>query len=214
VWAVLVFILRPNCTWADQNTDDLIQKVERRYNGAKTLAVDFVEEYSVQGHRRPAESGKLTLRKQGKMRWDYAKPAGKLFVSDGKMVYLYTSEDNKVEEIPLKDTEDMRAPLAFLLGHLELKKEFRDFAVWPEGEERWLSANAKSPRSLYEKVEMLVNPDGAIKALVVFGRDASRLQFALSHEQLNPTVNDAFFAFRIPPGAEVVSALEYAGEGR
>jgi outer membrane lipoprotein carrier protein len=206
--------LSPISTSADQNADEVIQKVERRYNGAKTLQVNFVEEYSVQGRRRRAESGKLTLRKQGKMRWDYTQPAGKLFVSDGKMIYLYTSDDNKVEEIPLKDTEDMRAPLAFLLGHLELKKEFGDFAVRPDGEARWLSANAKGPRALYEKLEMLINPDGEIKTLVVFGRDASRLQFALSQEHLNPAVNDAFFAFRIPPGAEVVNALEYAGEGR
>jgi len=58
----------------------------------------------LQGHRRSPEAGKLTLRKQGKMRWDYAKPAGKVFVSDGKMFYLHTAADNKVEEIPLKDT--------------------------------------------------------------------------------------------------------------
>ena len=31
---------------------------------------------------------KLTLRKPGRMRWDYQQPPGKLFVSDGKTVYL------------------------------------------------------------------------------------------------------------------------------
>ena len=29
------------------------------------------------------------------------------------MIYLYTAWDNRVEKIPLKDTEDMRAPLRF-----------------------------------------------------------------------------------------------------
>jgi outer membrane lipoprotein carrier protein len=50
------------------------------------------------------------------MRWDYLRPAGKLFISDGKTVYLYSASENRVEKMPLKDTEDMRAPLAFLLG--------------------------------------------------------------------------------------------------
>ncbi len=194
--------------------DTLIQKIENRYNKAKTLTVQFSEQYSVQGHLRPAESGTLTLRKVGKMRWDYAQPAGKLFVSDGKMIYLYTAADNKVEQMPVKDTEDMRAPLAFLLGHLDLKKEFRDFTTRPENGETWLSATAKSSKTPYEKMEMLVNGSGEITRLSIFSRDESRLLFELTHEQMNPPVSDSLFAFKIPLGAEVVNAVEYSGQDR
>ena len=197
-----------------QSTDSLITKVEQRYNKARTLTVDFVEDYRVLGHARPPERGKLSLRKQGKMRWDYSKPVGKVFISDGKTIYLYTAEDNKVEKIPLKDTEDMRAPLAFLLGHLDLKKEFRDFLVRPGDGAEWLTASAKNGNTPYEKIEMLIADDGEINKMDVLGRDGSRLQFTLSHEQLNPAVNDSLFAFKIPPGAEVVNAIEYSGEGR
>ena len=60
------------------------------------------------------------------------RPAGKLFISDdGKTALLYTAGENRVEKMPLKDTEDMRAPLAFLLGRLDMKKEFRDFWLHP-----------------------------------------------------------------------------------
>ena len=199
---------------AERTTDGLIQKVEQHYNKAKTLTVAFVEDYSIQGHRRPQEAGSLTLRKQGKMRWDYTKPAGKVFVSDGKMIYLYTSADNKVEKIRLKDTEDMRAPLAFLLGHLDLKKEFRDFTLRPEGGSAWLDANAKNAKTPYQAIQMRVTADGEINQLTIIGRDESRLQFGLSNERVNPAVDDSLFAFRIPAGAEVVDAVEYAGEGR
>jgi outer membrane lipoprotein carrier protein len=199
---------------ASSDTDALIQKVERHYNKALTLTVDFAEQYSVQGHPRIPETGTLTLRKQGKMRWDYARPAGKVFVSDGKMMYLYTSADNKVEEIPLKDTEDMRAPLAFLLGHLDLKKEFTNFATRPGDGQTWLSATAKNDKTPYEKIQMLINPEGEITMLTVLGRDQSTLAFSLTNEKVNPTVRDSLFAFKIPPGAEVVNALDYTGEGR
>ena len=43
------------------------------------------------------ESGTLRLRKPGRMRWDYTDPAGKLFLSDGKNLYLYTPANNEVE---------------------------------------------------------------------------------------------------------------------
>ncbi len=189
----------------------LITKVQDRYNHAKTLSVRFVESYSIAGHQRRPEAGTLTLRKQGKMRWDYTQPEGKLFISDGKEVYLYTSEDNRVEKVPLKDTEDMRAPLAFLLGHLDMKKEFRDFQTQPASSaaeaDVWLHASAKNDRVPYKSVEMLIAPDASIRQLKVVGRDESVLAFAFSDEKLNPSVNDAFFHFTVPPGAEVVNAL-------
>jgi outer membrane lipoprotein carrier protein len=190
-------------------TDELIKQVQDRYNGVRTLSLDF----RMEDHQRPPEEGKLTLRKQGKMRWDYSKPAGKLFVADGKTVYLYSARDNKVEKVPLKDTEDMRAPLAFLLGRLDLKKEFRNFAMRPgEAGGTWLAGSAKNDRAPYEQIEMLIAPDGSVRHLKVVGRDESAIDFDFKEERLNPPAPDALFRFTIPPGAEVVDAIEYGVE--
>lgn len=193
-------------------TDQIIRKVQDRYNGVRTLTVHFVENYSVLGHPRPSETGTLTLRKQGKMRWDYARPTGKLFISDGKEVFLYTAADNRVEKVPLKDTEDMRAPLAFLLGRLDMKKEFRDFQVRQSDGAMWLDAAAKTDRLPYEKIEMLVAPDGSIEKLNVVGRDQSLLSYTFTDEKLNPALSDSLFHFQIPPGAQVVDAVDYKSE--
>lgn len=197
-----------------QGTDDLIKQVQQRYNGARTLSVEFVEKYSMQGHARQPEAGTLTLRKQGKMRWDYSRPAGKLFISDGKSVYLYTAADNRVEKVPLKDTEDMRAPLAFLLGRLDMKKEFRDFSVRTSEGGTWLDASAKTAQLPYEKVRMLIGTGGVIQQLTVVGRDLSELNFHFTDERLNLPVAEERFHFVIPPGAEIVNAVEFAGETR
>ncbi len=193
---------------AEPAANELIKKVQDRYNNARTLSVHFEENYSIQGHPRPTEAGDLVLKKKGKMRWDYTQPEGKLFISDGKEVYLYTSQDNRVEKVPLKDTEDMRAPLAFLLGHLDMKKEFRDFKVHPGDGGTWLNALAKNDRVPYEKVDMLIAPDGAIRELKVLGRDESVMTFTFTNEKLNPQVADKLFHFTIPPGADVVDAVE------
>jgi outer membrane lipoprotein carrier protein len=195
-------------------TTQLINKVQNRYNGAHTLSVHFVENYSILGHPRPAETGTLSLRKQGKMRWDYSRPEGKLFISDGKEVYLYTATDNRVEKVPLKDTVDMRAPLAFLLGHLDMRKEFRDFQTRPGEDGIWLDASAKTERLPYEKVQMLVGPDGRIVQLNVVGRDRSLLSYSFTDEKVNVPLSDSLFRFRIPAGAEVVDAVDYHSEAQ
>ncbi|MBV9574184.1 MAG: outer membrane lipoprotein carrier protein LolA [Acidobacteriales bacterium] len=212
----LIFALLLGSAWCLQaavaSADEIIRQVQDRYNSARTLSVQFTENYSLLGHPRSPETGTLTLRKQGKMRWDYTRPAGKLFISDGKTIYLYTAGDNRVEKVPLKDTEDMRAPLAFLLGKLDMKKEFRDFTV-SEGEGgSWLKAVAKNDRVPYKTVEMQIGSNGSVRQLKVAGRDGSLLTYAFGDEKLNPPVADNVFRFTIPPGAQVVDAVEFRSE--
>src|SRR5690242_15530546 len=135
------------------------------------------------------------------MRWQYDSPAGKLFVSDGKDVYLYSPEANRVERMKLKESEDMRAPLAFLLGKLDFAKEFRDFALKPIGDNMQITAHAKTDKLPYEYILMLVSPDFSIHKLVVTGQDKSILIFNFDQERLNPAIDDAQFKFKMPPGA-------------
>jgi outer membrane lipoprotein carrier protein len=192
--------------------DGVVSRLEHRYNPAHTLSVSFVEQYAMQGHPRPLESGRLSLRKQGKMRWDYSDPAGKLFISDGKTVFLYTAGDNRVEKIPLKSTEDMRAPLAFLLGHLDMKKEFRDLRVRNGDGGVWLEGSAAGDQVPYARVAMLIAPDGRVRQLKVYERDESEMDFVFTDERLNPALPDKMFRFEIPPGAEVVNSMDFGSQ--
>ncbi len=191
---------------ADLQTSTILKGIEQRYNRAETLQVQFTESYSVQGRPRKGESGDLTLRKPGRMRWDYTEPAGKLFLSDGKDVYLYTPNSHRVEKTKLKASDDMRAPMAFLLGKLDFMKDFRDFEVKPEGTNYLVTAHAKNNKLPYELVQMLVTPDYSIQRLIIHGQDQSILTFDFAHEKVNPPVNDAEFRFQMPEGASFIAA--------
>jgi outer membrane lipoprotein carrier protein len=187
--------------------DHLLTEVEHRYNRAQTLSVYFTETYTIGGRKHRPESGQLLLRKPGRMRWIYSEPAGKLFVSDGHNVYLYTANDNRVEQSKLKASEDMRAPLAFLLGKLDMKKEFRSFETKPAQNGTYLLAEAKNDRVPYGKVQMLIGQGYEIKELTVDGRDGSVLHFSFRDEAVNPSIAESEFHFVPPPGADVVQAV-------
>src|SRR6202040_3609370 len=128
---------------ADIDVSATLKGVEDRYNRTQSLQLAFTESYQQQGRAR-VEKGDLFLRKPGRMRWQYAAPAGKLFVSDGKFIYSYTPQDNRAEKMKLKETDDMRAPLAFLLGRLNFKEDFRNFVATPDRENVFIRAQAKS----------------------------------------------------------------------
>jgi outer membrane lipoprotein carrier protein len=204
LWSGLVW----EAAAAPSDTDALLKKVEAYYNHSQSLKLDFSESYA--GTRRPAqkESGTLYLRKPGKMRWDYTSPAGKVFISDGKDVILYTPGDATAQRSKLKESEDMRAPLAFLLGKLEFKKEFKSFEARHDGSGTWITAEPKSENLAYSKVDFLATPAGEILQVRVTGQDQSMLDFTFTNQQQNAPVAASLFIFHPPPGVQIVEATQ------
>ena len=188
---------------AEPKLDDLLQKVEARYNRTKSLQVVFQEQYTRAGEPRRTESGVLMLHKPGRMRWDYTQPKGKLFVCDGKFLYLYTPDDNRAERMKLQMSDDMRAPLAFLLGKLHFSKEFQDIHGTPDGSDTRVTAKPKGDNLPYSNVEFVVAPDASIREVKVTGYDKSVLDFHFDQEKVDPPLNARLFQFQLPPGAQL-----------
>ncbi len=192
----------------------LLKAVQERYNRAQTVQLLFQQTYSMRGRASRTESGELFLRKPGRMRWQYESPKGKLFISDGKEVYLYTPAFNRVQKMKVRESDDMRTPLAFLLGRLDFFRDFDRFLSTPEGADVRIKAQPKSDRASYSDVEFVVTPSHEIRYLRVTGQDGSVMEFRLSAEKLNPPIAENLFRFTPPPGAEVVSGLAEEGEER
>jgi outer membrane lipoprotein carrier protein len=189
---------------ADPGLDSLLKNVETRYNKAKTLQVLFREDYTPSGRPKRSENGTLQLRKPGKMRWDYAEPKGKLFISDGKQMWIYTPADNRVEQMKLKESDDMRVPLAFLLGKLDFTKEFRNIQAKPEGSSQRITAEPKSDNLPYTSVEFVVGPKNEIQQVKVVGYNKSVMEFHFDDEKVDPPLDAKLFQFTPPKGVELV----------
>lgn len=171
--------------------------VERRYNASQSLRMQFAQSYAQQGRAR-RETGSLTLLKPDRMRWDYEN--GKVFVTDGQVLWLYVPSANRAERSKVKQSDDLRAPLAFLLGRLNFARDFRE--VRAEGNE--IVAIPKSEKGPYREVRFVAEPDGRIAQVKVTGQDASVMEFTFSGEQRNVAVPSGIFRFTPPAGAEIV----------
>lgn len=199
--SLLVFAFGLPAWGAGMDVTTTLKGVEDRYNGVKTLQLLFTENYKLQG-RQLTEKGELFLRKPGRMRWQYTAPAGKLFVSDGKFIYSYVPQDKRAEKTKLKETDDMKAPLAFLLGEVDFHRDFKEFRSHPEEGGLFITAIPKSDKMPYSEVSFLAGPDFTIRRLEVKGQDGSNLRFVFENEKMNPPVQDSLFRFTPPPGVE------------
>lgn len=189
----------------------VLKSVETRYNRARTLQVSFEQIYGLGSRPRRTEAGTLTLRKPGRMRWDYREPAGKLFLSDGKDIWFYSPSANRVERMKLKESEDMRAPLAFLLGRLEFHRDFKEYRTRELDGRVWVLALPKSDKMPYREVDFLFSSDFRIERVRVLGQDQSVMEFRFTGEKVNPPLADSLFRFDMPPGAELVETAEEPG---
>jgi outer membrane lipoprotein carrier protein len=187
----------------DLELGKVLQQIEARYNSTQTLQSNFEQSVTMQG-KKSTERGVLYLRKPGQMRWEYAQPQGKLFLSDAKKIYYVSPASRRVEVSPVKETEDLRAPLAFLLGKLDFSRDFGRYETSKREGALLIRAFPKNPKSIFEYVEFLPGPGGVLRSVTVHGRDASRMEYTFSNEMRNPALDPKLFVFSPPEGFEVV----------
>lgn len=187
----------------------LADAVDARYNHLRTLESQFSETYSGSGATR-TESGTLLLKKPGRMRWDYTEPRPKMFLADGNTAWFYVPGENQVRRMPVKQLDDLRSPLRYLLGKTKLEKEFDNLHI-AQNEKPVNSGDIVLegvPKGLHERVArtlLEVTPTGYIQRIVVEELDGSVTEFRFLQQKENVEIPDAQFRFTPPPGVEIVS---------
>ena len=182
--------------------------VDAHYNHLRTLEAEFTELYRGSGMER-TESGTLWLKKPGKMRWEYRSPKEKLFVSDGKTAWFYVPEDAQARKSSAKKLEDLRSPLAFLLGKTKLEKELRGLSLAPdvkplESGDAVLRGVPKGLADQISEIVLEVTPDNRIARLIMQEVDGASTEYRFSDQKEDVAIQDAKFEFKAPAGTEIV----------
>ena len=182
--------------------------VDHRYNHLQTLRADFTEIYRGAGMER-TESGTLWLKKPGKMRWQYRSPREKLFVSDGKDAWFYVPGEPQVRRTPVRQLDDLRSPLAFLLGKTKLEKELSGLSPAPD-----IAPLAAGnvvlrgvPRAVADQVNQVVleiTPASWIDRIILEETDGSTTEFRFQGQTEDGKIDEHSFQFSVPPGVEVI----------
>jgi len=211
--SILVFGLAAAAQLSAQtDVHAIADRVDQRYNHMQTLQAQFTETYSGAGMKR-TESGTLELKKPGRMRWDYDQPRPKMFLTDGKTAWFYVPGERQVRRAPVKQIEDLRSPLRYLLGKTKLEKEFVGLAIATDVN----PVNAGDivlrgvPKGMQERVSQTlleVTPEGLITRSVVEEFDGSVTEFRFLQQKENVQIGDQRFKFAPPAGVEVVQGTE------
>ena len=173
---------------------DIVRRVDDHYNHLRTLRAHYTEHYAGMGLDR-SETGTLTLKKPGLMRWSYDKPSGKVFVLDGRYAWFYTPGDGQVSRTPAKQLDDLRSPLRFLLGHTQLAKELDQVTTVPDGGNFKITGVPKGMAQRVRLLTLIVTPAGVIQNMKIEEIDGSVTEFAFSGLEEDVAIPASDFVF-------------------
>ena len=206
--AGLLFLLNPGAAAQVQDIHALARAVDAHYNRLRSLQADFTEIYRGAGADR-VESGTLWLKKPRKMRWEYRSPKQKLFVSNGKAVWFYMPSERQARKTDPRKLDDLRSPLAFLLGKTKLENELQGLS---QASDQPASGPGNTvlrgvPRAMSDRVsdvQLEINRADQIVRIVLTEIDGTTTEFRFAGLKENVDLSDGRFEFTPPPGVEVV----------
>jgi outer membrane lipoprotein carrier protein len=193
---------------AQEAAASLARAVDAHYNKLKSFKAAFTEIYTGPGISRN-ETGVLWLKKPGRMRWEYHQPREKLFLTDGQTAYFYVPGESQARKTAVKNIDDIRSPLRYLLGKARLEKELDGLSLAPDVAalqpgNMVLRGVPKDMKDRVSSLLMEVSPLGQIFRIVIYETDGSSTDFRFSGFEENVPVQDSLFHFTPPPGVEMI----------
>jgi outer membrane lipoprotein carrier protein len=202
------FAAPPKASPKPEGADALLEKVQRFYDRTTDFRADFIQTYTRVALSKTQESrGTVMIKKPGMMRWSYTKPAEKLFVADGKQLFIYEPEEEQVIIDPHFNTSELSSSVSFLFGKGNLKDSFNaamgDASGAPAGTDV-LSLTPKSDAT-FQTLDLIVQPStGEVLESVIHETSGNLNRFKFSNTKTNSGIKADAFTFTPPPNVEIV----------
>ena len=171
-----------------------LASVQSHLKATSSMTADFVQT-DRNGQRL---SGKLTLKRPGKIRFQYQKDVPLLIVGDGSRLTMIDYQVKQVQSWPVKNS-----PLGALL---DPERDLSKYAkVIPTGSDEVLSVEVKDPkRPEYGTITMVFIRDGSapaglrLRGWVALDSQNNRTRIDLSNQRFNVAVADSAFKWTDP----------------
>ena len=201
--------------------DEVVVLVQAFYDQTRTLQAQFQQtRYTRIYDRHDRARGTVAFKKPGMMRWDYARPNGQVFVSNGKKLLIYQppQEGEKNGQLIERALGEDQLPSAFsfLTGTGNLDKDF-EVRLLEHSHESFkdgyvLQLLPRKPTPNYEQLVFyvrLLTEDakraGVVQRVLIIDAAGNRNRFDFANMKFNREIPDKRFDYRPPKGTQRVT---------
>ena len=193
-----------------QSLDDVVRGLETAYGRMIDLRAEFSQASLNKSLNQtiPAR-GVVSMKKGGKLRWEYSEPTKQEIVSDGKTLWVYTPTLNQVNvgtapEALAGPAGSFLAGLGRLREHFEVR--FLNPAQPRDGEGNVvLDLKPKQPVPTLSRLILAFEPKAwEIRRAVVYDQFENTVTMRFAKVVVNGGLPDRLFTFVPPPGVATV----------
>jgi outer membrane lipoprotein carrier protein len=192
--------------WVSQARADVgavVDAVEKKYEGVSGLQADFTQTVKSAIYGDDTQSGKVTLKRPGKMRWDFAGD-GKQFVTDGRFMWIYNAADKQVIRYP--NAGEQAGSAQSLLTSLDRIGDLFAISELPDTAGHTLLLAPKTADAQFQDVQLHLDSSLVLEKVVITDTFGTITEIAFHQVTLDRPAPDDLFVFQVPPGVELIDA--------
>lgn len=198
----------------DPALEAVVSKIQGTYAKFESYRADFTQTIHTSSLARPrVDTGVVELKKGGKMHWEFKTPDVRHFISDGKMLWVYSPADKQALASPLAQDASTTA-LNFMAGLGDIRRDFQvSLPTDAEAQKKGMVALQLVPKESIGTLKRLIvlasESDGVVREAIVQDQLGSKTVMEFINVQLNGKLDDARFNFVAPKGVNVIQTAGY-----
>jgi outer membrane lipoprotein carrier protein len=193
-----------------QSLDEVVRGLEAAYGRMTDLKAEFSQSsFNKSLNQTIPAQGVVSLKRGGKLRWEYSEPTKQEIVSDGKTLWVYTPSLNQVNTGPAP--EALAGPAgSFLAGLGKVREHFNVRFLNPaqprDGEGNIvLDLTPKQPLPTLARLVLALEPkQWEVRKAVVYDQFENAVTMRFAKIVMNGGLSDKLFTFAPPPNTAVV----------
>lgn len=180
--------------------------LDRFFQSLDNLSASFEQTlYDAQGRVTQSATGRLSIQRPGKFRWDYDTPYKQLVLGDGERLWTY---DADLEQATVKPQDETLAGTpALLLSARQQPRELFDIQALPARDgEVWFELTPRAQDTQFNQLRLGFIDDNLV-AMELIDAFEQLTQFRFGELQRNAPLAAGLFTFTPPSGVDVIGEM-------
>lgn len=190
----------------------IVDAIQKQYDATDTFQARFIQRsyLKILGQSQKAE-GSVSIKKPGKMKWEYKAPDRQVLVSNKQGLWLYLPDEKQVTKMKPQSIYSSNTPALFLAGRGKLTESF---TIGKVTEEKGVYIAELIPRDKVQSLSKMVlladKKNFQIVGSRVYDNLGNKTEMLFSNIKTNPNLKEKLFQFKVPKGVELIdlSAME------
>ena len=184
----------------------IVDAIQKQYDATDTFQARFIQRsyLKILGQSQKAE-GSVSIKKPGRMKWDYKAPDRQILVSNNQGLWLYLPDEKQVTKMKAQSIYSSNTPALFLAGRGKLTESFTIGNVTEKGGVYIAEFIPKDKVQNLSKMVLLADKKNyQIVGSRVYDNLGNKTEMLFNNIQTNPSLENKVFHFEVPKGVELI----------